>query len=175
MMHAPAWSPGDLASPSLRWSARGACELLCIAYTCPRRDGAGQITLVNYDLLLTSPLRFHSGPGDSFHFWDPLPLLELRFWKWTRKGLVQANVVKLGGDSQAFPISNLTCTILVWWCLSCSLSLDKRSPLTMDIIEEELNTLGHGWILFEWIWFSRRMDEFDSLDNCDPDSDLGEG
>ena len=81
MMHAPAWSPGDLASPSLRWSARGACELLCIAYTCPRRDGAGQITLVNYDLLLTSPLRFHSGPGASFHFWDPLPLLELRFWQ----------------------------------------------------------------------------------------------
>ena len=65
MMRAPAWSPGDLASPSLRWSARGACELLCIAYTCPRRDGAGQITLVNYDLLLTSPLRFHSGPGAS--------------------------------------------------------------------------------------------------------------
>ena len=57
-------SAGDLASPSLRWSARGACELLCIAYTCPRRDGAGQLTLANDDLMLTSPLRFHSGAGE---------------------------------------------------------------------------------------------------------------
>ena len=78
-MRAPAWSPGDLASPSLRWSARGACELLCIAYTCPRKDGAGQLTLANYDLMLVSPLRFHSGAGASSASGVFLSVLTIRF------------------------------------------------------------------------------------------------